>query len=485
MKKIILVFIVGVFLISFGSLVLAENCTVARPYYGSITCEEGQDWSDPIAVRDRESWTCEVPTCEISDYSSFGENSCGMLIGSKGLTIKKGTDVIMDCSTNTLKGAVSLGCKPSNFPRALHKGDKIDVDFWCNNIISTFNPKSNPSLNVIYKPIMLKVNVDSGEVFSKNTQFCNVNEIWDNYKDKQLPNNNLIKNINIVEGVIDKSNSIPSNKIVGSEPRQLNVNEGIWFVYEWVERPSLNAKDYQGMKVWCNPVDKSLTKFEEVNTNGNNCYLIPTQRLSQTIECCSSDECKLKYSDQEIFCTDDFKCGYQKSCLSDYDCSGVSSNCESKNGKYYLVSSSCDKSKLDSYGKGKCINDKREVKCCSGNDGGLNTCGSGSFCDYESGCKEVTYKSANGEIKTGVQGEKTEPQKTPGVTGAVIGGGSSTGTIILVIFLVIIGGAIGIYFYRRKKSLPKTDTTNKETKKCSKCGNKVYGNFCTKCGKKI
>jgi len=484
MRKLILFLIVGMILVNFGYLVLAEECQVARPYYGSVNCKEIGTYSQDIWLSDGQSWTCEVPTCEITGMNML-DFTCSGIGTTSRLKITKSSGDTRLCSSTW--GKLNTECSTAGvYDLKLTKGDTISVDFSCN---LGGNPEGNPKLGVRYKIIALQMHYDSGENFQSGTEFCQVDTIWDKYKGKQLNDDRLLES-NSISSSIDFSSSnglssIPNDKSI-LEPKQLEVGQGYWFVYEWVTRPNLNVKDFNGAKVWCNPIDHSLTKFSEVNTQGNNCYLIPTEKLSQTVECCSSDECKLKYSDQEIFCTDDFKCGYQKSCLSDYDCSGVSSNCESKNGKYYLVSSSCDKGKLDSYGKGKCINDKREVKCCSGNDGGPNNCGSGSFCDYEDGCKDVTYKSSQGEIKTGVQGEKIGSQKTSGITGAVIDGGSSTGMIILVIFLILIGGSIGFYFYRKnKKSLPKTDTTNKETKKCSKCGNKVYGNFCTKCGKKI
>lgn len=479
MKKLILLLLFGIFLIN---LVSAESCQVARPYYGSITCEEGQSWSNSEWIGDNELWQCEVPNCIINGINTNKFSCSGGITTTRGLTVTKSGVKIIDCDYTI--NDLGSECQGS-FPKPFYEGDKISVNFWC---WPGGEPSSNPGVEVKYHPIMLKLRIDSGENFQQGTEFCNTNNLWSQYSNKQLPDNNVLKSKNIDTSIISGGSnglsSIPSDsRITGTlSLRQLNVDEGVWFIYDWVTRPGLIAKDYQGMKVWCNPVDRYLTKFEQVNTNGNNCYLIPTQRLSQTVECCSSDECKMQYSDQAILCTDEFKCGYTKSCYSDYDCGGTSSNCMSESERYYLVSSSCDKSKPDSYGKGKCVSSKKGVECCSGNDGGPNACGSGSFCDYNSGCKEVTYKSSSGQVKTGVQAES-------GITGAAIGGGSSKLWILFAFLPVLIVAAIVLYVLR-KKIFGGRGNVEKSAEggiNCKKCGaaNEKGKKFCTSCGEKL
>lgn len=462
----------------------AQECTVARPYFGSISCEEGDGWSQPISLTDGQTWTCDVPNCEINNYKDFGEGACGYYLGSKGLKITDSDgNPILDCSTNTF-GGQTLDCRGSSFPRSLHAGDIINIDFWCNPTVGRkHNPQKESTVLVSYKPIYLKTRVDSAEVFKKETEFCNVNELWDKYKSEQLPNNNYLEDLQIEEITFTKNNDIPiSSGIIGSQPKQLEIDEGIWFVYDWVERPALITSLFKGKQVWCNPIDHSLTELEEVSTIGNDCYLIPTTKLGETVECCSSSECKGQYSNQEVLCTDDFKCGFEKSCNSDFDC-GATETCEEDNGKYYAVNSYCDKSKLDSYEKGFCESKKEEVKCCS------ETCGSGEFCDYEVGCKEVSYLGSEGQIKTGVQGENIEGDSAD-ITGSVIGaGGSSKGGIILAIFVILIAGSIGYFVYtRRQASVPVQQPVTKPAGGfCTKCGTTLGAGatFCNKCGRKV
>lgn len=376
-----------------------EKCDVARPWFGSVNCQEEDQWSALINVPNSQSWACTTPDCQIASYDQFSCNVFGTVY--KGVKITRGQSVILDCSTNYIAGN-TLDCKTGNIPIDLHSGDIITVDFWCNNIVSTFSPPGSPNVQVRYRPIALKLHYDSGENFVSGTEQCKMDNVYNQYYSKQPSSPSLIQSISSTIQTTLFPNSagitIPSNNIVGNlQPKDLQVDQGYWLVYDWVTRPDLiisYTKD--NTPVWCNVADHSLTKFEKVTTQGQNCYLIPTQRLSQQVECCSSDECKLAYSDQSVQCTNDFKCGYDKSCLSDFDCGGSSSTCEVSNGQYYLTSSSCDKSKLDSYGKGKCVSAKQQVSCCTGQDGGPNTCGAGSFCDYSKGCQTILQKCPSG-----------------------------------------------------------------------------------------
>ncbi len=75
------------------------------------------------------------------------------------------------------------------------------------------------------------------------------------------------------------------------------------------------------------------------------------------------------------------------------------------------MKSTCDKSKTDDYGKGKCVSIKEQVKCCTGQDGGPDTCGSGYYCEYSTGCQEILQKCPTG--KCCEPGGKYIPQSCP------------------------------------------------------------------------
>ncbi len=521
MKKLVLFLVVGMFLIS-G--VWAESCEVARPYYGSVNCKELGSWSNEILKSDGQSWVCEVPNCKITgmNMDDFGCTGFGT---TSRLNIKINGVPKIECS-NTFGNDLSIECQEKGLDNyGLVEGDVVQIDFSCN----LGEPEDNPQIGFKYKTIALQMHYDSGENFQAGTEFCQVNSIWNIYGGKQLNNNDVLKSMSISgsnEFSSDKGlSSIPSENPI-LEPKQLKVGQGYWFIYEWVTRPELNVKDYQGVKVWCNSIDKSLTKLEQLTTTGNKCYLIPAQRLSQQVECCSSGECTGIYNDQDIYCTDDFKCGYTKSCEFDYDCSSISSSCESTNGKYNLISSICDKNKLDDYGKGKCVSTKEEVKCCNGNDGGVNSCGSEQYCDYEEGCKGVfrdcpsnscclsggDYKEKICDVGQcctsqgsfiGLCAEDCSKLDSEDLDSLSSSGnlspsksGSSTGKTILIIFLILIVGSAGFFIYAKNKEKKKRlkqkvkkeiQGHSKKCRKCRKCGSLISpkSKFCTKCGRRV
>lgn len=383
-----------------------ENCQVARPWFGSINCEEGE-WSQPIEVGDGEIWSCDVESCQIEKIS-INDLDCG-LPATRRLTVKDENDVkIIDCDATV--NSLSSECQ-ENFPKTLTKGNKIKTNFECDALIKQWNPKNNPKLIVKYRILRLELNVDSGHGFIPSTEDCKFDEIWNNHYSPQgglsgntfnpllstTPKTNSINDILNVNLGGENFKPAPVGTYVSqSKPNKMNYRESKWIVYDWVTRPDLIVNDYNGKKVWCSPIDHSLVEFSKIETNANNCYLIPTNRLSEKAVCCGTDECKIIFNEQNIYCTDDFKCGFEKSCSSDFDCGSTESTCQESSGKYYLVSSYCDKSKTDSYGKGQCKSRKEEVKCCNGNDGGPYTCGSGKFCDYQMGCRTVLLECPAG-----------------------------------------------------------------------------------------
>jgi hypothetical protein len=185
------------------------------------------------------------------------------------------------------------------------------------------------------------------------------------------------------------------------------------------------------------------------------------------------------------------------------------------------VKSSCDKTKPDSYGKGRCVSSKEQVKCCTGDDGGPNVCGAGKYCDYSKGCQTVIQKCpSNACCKSGGQ---YLPQDCPSGLQCCIGsdsfvgeckknceiGPSSTippGPNPFTSFDILTGSAllgaiaiIGVVLWKYRTKIPgikiekigKTavEPKAKESgyKHCTQCGSKqkINAKFCTSCGKKL
>lgn len=490
-KLIILFLFLEVFLVS-GAL--AEECTIARPYFGSVNCEE-TSWSQEIEVYDGQEWTCDTENCEIRGITPNDVTCTGMGIISTLQIYNQHETKIVDC--NSIIHPLGDECASEiSTNKDLRKGDKITIDFSCN---WGAEPEGNPRVLVRYKKLELELNIDSGSNIIPNTEFCNVNEVWDSYSGKQLPNNNDVKSMTLsndpeIQGS-DGLSVIPSstNLIKDLEPSQLDYKEGYWFIYDWVERPSLIMGTFENKNVWCNPIDHSLTELEEVNTRANDCYFIPTTKLSTKVSCCSSGECKGQYKNQEVFCTDDFKCGFEKSCFSDSNC-GSSERCQAEKGRYFLVNSYCDKNELDDYNKGSCKVNKQEVLCCNGQDGGPNVCASGEYCDYDDGCKEVAHETSEGKIKTGVGGinqENIDNEGLSSVTENVVKKPNQSSPIIAIIIgILLLIGVIGAFYYFKSnkggEESSEENITNKAEKFCEHCGSPLSNDdqFCTECGKK-
>lgn len=489
MKKYLIPLLLFILIITYVKITDAEECVVARPYYGSINCIKG-GFTEEFTVDDGETWTCQTEACEIRGITP-NDFSCSGLGFTRKLELinQHGTNIIPNCDSTFGPLGDEEDCR---FKETLRNGDRITVDFSCN----LGEPEGDPKVLVRYEKLELELNIDSGKKTIDNTEMCNINKVYDQYSKEQLQNNNILKTSGAIsaldEGHSEGLSSIPSGSdIVGDlKPTQLRFGQGYWFVYEWVERPSLIVATYKGNNVWCNVIDHSLIKLQDVTTIGGRCYSIPSERLNDKAECCSTDECKNQYTNKNVLCTNDFKCGFEKSCLSDLDCGGTSEVCEENYGKYNLVKSYCDKSELDSYSKGSCKSEKKSVNCCSGNDGGPNSCGSGKFCDYSIGCKEVTFENSEGKIQTGVGGQKTEEISNDATGLAVIEqtSGSSLGITILIIIMVAVVGVILYYKFGRKSKSTHSSATRGSiisSESCTTCDSPVRpsSKFCTKCGK--
>ena len=227
MKKLIFILSLLIFL---ANLVSATNdsCVIARPYFGSVNCEESGDWSKEISIGDGEKFECPVPNCRINGLSVDDFGCTGFGTTSK-VNIKKNGATIIDCH-NTIGGSwgdsLSANCESNGLSeKTFNGGEVIEVDFSCN--LGNPEPEDNPKLLVSYREIKLKMHYDSGNNFQSGTEMCNINSVWDSYKNKQLSDNSLLKSVSIdnMGTSSDKGlSSVPSEKMIGDlRPSQLHV----------------------------------------------------------------------------------------------------------------------------------------------------------------------------------------------------------------------------------------------------------------------
>jgi|SRR3989344_3328045 len=183
---------------------------------------------------------------------------------------------------------------------------------------------------------------------------------------------------------------------------------------------------------------------------------------AEQVQCCGDTDCGTDYfCDKTIFtCKENVQCSQSSDC-------GVSTQCDWTTNT--IKTPLCD--------DGKCKFNEIKVDCC--ND---KNCQEGSYCSNENKC---TLSSALKEISA-------NSQNTTSITGRVIdgeGGSSSSGTIIFITIMTVILGIIGIYVYNRKKSYnspaqlqPINDFGN-----CTYCRKplKEGSTFCSSCGKEV
>jgi hypothetical protein len=355
------------------------TCKVARPYFGSINCELSDNYESEY-VTNGGTITTRSPNTQV--YGMTADFTCPAI----GYASKRWK--VIDVTTNSVlfecnDGTKYCGKTPPVVPEVIPQGHTIRFIAECYSILGSKPPDTNPQLQIRYRPAMLKLYMDSGNGFIPNTKWCTFNEIWDKdysvagkYMDSLKEETPTSKpNILSVLGF-----QTPPGNLLTSQPNQLSVGQSYWIAYDWVERPDLIVNDWNGKKVYCNPINLQLYEFGQVNTYSGACYLVPSSSI-KSVECCESDTCKAKYGNDYFCDKTTFTCKTTAECRIDSDCGSTGSYCSYSGGKYYLSKQGCV--------NGKCVTTKEEVKCCNGQDGGPNSCPANYYCDYKEGCKPI------------------------------------------------------------------------------------------------
>ena len=189
MRKLILLILLGLF---FVSVVGAEECNVARPYFGSVNCLESE-WSSDIEVYDGQEWSCDTENCEIRDITPTDVDCTGAGTTSRLRVSNQYGTKIIDCDS-TIHPLGDECASAISINKDLRRGDKIFIDFSCN---LWAEPEGNPSLLVKYKKLELFKNIDSASnIPISNTEFCNFNSQWDGYS-KQLSDNEILNSVTL------------------------------------------------------------------------------------------------------------------------------------------------------------------------------------------------------------------------------------------------------------------------------------------------
>lgn len=528
MKRLILILIIGIILLNL-SLVLAENCKVAWPQFGVVSCEVFYGSTPQIETK---SFSCSGTSCSIS-FSCAGRSNCAIN--------NIASDITASCSNSALYsyyytinvdgkimpssgeyGNCWVGCdNPPN--SGTGKFGSLTINGECRTQIKNKAPLVNSKATISYENIYL---YDTTPDYPKHKVDSSVGCVPNGIMFKsgytsRLPSSWVDSNGNAAE------KSKPSDIV--DAVTNMDPGKTYSYLYGWREVANINlinGKDGNPAG-YCggNLGDRKLLSYSKIDGN-DGCYIIPTS-VQKNVECCYNEDCKWKDASGKYICDPTtFTCSLERPCNSDYDCQIIGEeSCSNK----IETSWKCDLSSQWQPYKGTCKKETKTVLCCSDND-----CSDKEYCDKESGCKakyvfeecpsnkcckfggDFKEKGCSSGEKCCTSGgyvgeckESCEPipissdnkivetaKDTKGyaedngekILSSTSEESSSTGTIVLVVFLILISSSIGFFVYvKNKDKKPKTKKEQgRSAKHCSKCGNtlKAGSKFCTKCGRK-
>ena len=183
---------------------------------------------------------------------------------------------------------------------------------------------------------------------------------------------------------------------------------------------------------------------------GKRCEVIRTEQ----VQCCGDTDCG-----SNMFCdTSTFTCEEEAECEEDNDC-GVSIQCDWN--KKILKTPVCE--------KGKCTYNEEAVQCCNNKN-----CEDESFCDENYKCQ----KSAASATST-----NQENLSSSSITGAAVGTSGGNNWMFIILGVLIVAGIGALFYFKRNKT---SATTDIKGNLCPNCGNQTSGRkFCTNCGQKL
>lgn len=509
MKRIILLLIFGIFLISFVGAV--ENCDIVWPQFGVIEC----DMAENTEKLEGSLSNCQQESpywCRFS-FDCAGKLHCNLFSTDFNLICDEGKwapylEIYKD-------GSITPIVYDRVPPQNIEEFQTVVIKGYCRGTILGWNKEPLKSHSKIYMTYQNKYLYDTNFDHPRHKVEESVGCVPNGIIAKEGYLNQLPENWVDSEGNIKDSK--PTNAI-DYLPTNMNEGETRSYLYGWRKVSGINLikNKEDSIAGYCggNLGDRKLLSYSKLSlTEG--CYIIPIS-VKKNVECCYNEDCKWK-GDNYICDPTTFTCSKNRPCNSDVECQVIGQTTCLNNIETSWV---CDLTKpWDPY-IGTCEKQTKNVLCCSDND-----CGSDEYCNKELGCastytlencpsgkccfsggnyKEKTCESdlqccTMGGSFVGICAEDcsqiSEENLEAGITGAATSemkSGSSTGTIILIVFLVLIGGSVAYYIYSKKskKELSrkvKQEVEIRNKKYCKKCGGplKPKSKFCSKYGKKV
>lgn len=458
MKRIILLLISGIFLISF---VGAVECELATPRYGVVQCmNSGQ--TETI-------------------YSSFGgfdgewssiEISC---LSNCQISSKNDISIYCEGVPWDVKEVYKNGIeKDISSPVLWNRDDSLIVKGKCTTLFTNYPVPDDARVEYQQDKIMLYEGW-AGSLPNtpiSGSEGCILNK---NYNEEDISSY-----LNPSTGEIENKPS-SSYSSLNQFPNNWEINDHYTFVKDWqtgIADISLTY-DKNNNPYWCGGQygSRKIYNVQEVTSQSGQCYAIPQSIYLSNIECCFPSDCINIFGAEYTCNPDTWKCEETKPCNSQLECDSVFGEgvCQNNQINKWV----CDLTKKWGDYAGTCIHSSKQVSECP------SDCSSKEYYNEEEGkCL----------LRAGLKSEEIN-DSSEGITGAATSemkSGSSTGTIILIVFLVLIGGSVAYYIYSKKskKELSrkvKQEVEIRNKKYCKKCGGplKPKSKFCSKCGKKV
>lgn len=404
------------------------ECSIARPYFGSINCvRDSIQQKISVVAKTPLSIGKDYDTYDVTglDFLSLGDTSnpesyvggCASTEGNYIILIDRNlaTGVeqeIVVCGMNL--GTPSLDdCERGEghgFPGiegiTFKSGHSYTLRARCTGVWSHWSPNEDDFIvRYGYYGEEFKLNIDSASnVPIDGTRGCKKDDLWNKYYSlgqKQVDRTTLNKITTSISngfmGMIpfqpstgDGLGNVPPSSYVVDMPLDSYAGQAYWLMYTWVEAPYLIVTKYAGQDVYCDITSHQLVAFDTINTVGDSCYRIPTRAVAQ-VQCCSTDECRVWYNDPTYVCdirgdSPTYTCKKEGvPCDTDYDC-GIQDSCRYENGKYIVTGHKCVENSMSS-ARGFCetFSKNSDAKCCKKGTGGPE-CPGDQYCEYGTGC---------------------------------------------------------------------------------------------------
>jgi len=352
-----------------------SSCKFAWPQMGVVECREmganaydTYNW-DASKASVQDPYHYFVLPCISHCQIDSRQDILGHMLCNSNIWLRHEEAQIVVQGTNNVQ---TISSKSSDFtPVRWERGQALQITEYCRDeALVGGGPKLLDTAGVTWKEnkiALYESNPDWTQHLVSGSDGCMVHSLAQGYSSSQIvsgsaPQQWVDENGNS-KGTLSDSNTFVNLNTV---PTNLETGQTYSYFYKWIEVAGINvAFDRQGQPVgYCGGSlgNRKFYDYSKVNTQGGDCYLIPTA-VQKSVECCYPTDCRFKGSD--LTCdTNTFTCSDKKSCDSDIECQADEAACTSKTKTEWK----CDLSQPWYPKKGTCVKQTSAVDCCVSED---------------------------------------------------------------------------------------------------------------------